>query len=252
MISGMYQAANGLMAQSLRLEVLTNNLANSDTPGFKEDLLAVMATTGGVAPSATPLEVVRPAGGAADSAPITLVGRQVTDHRPGILKRTENAFDLALPGEGYFVVETPQGPRYTRAGNFTLNAEGYLTTLGGHRVQGTNGPIKPNREGFVVDDRGRILDKGREVDSLRIVVPERLTDLTKEGYNLFQLAEGKSVRQIEQPAVRQSFLESSNVNVIQTMADMIAVLRTYEAHQRTIQSMDNAMRQANEDLGRVA
>jgi len=232
MKTSLYLAASGMVSQLGKLDVLAHNLANVETPGFKGDVVVPEGLRRG--------------------RPSTVGVSLATDPRPGPLRRTENPLDLALSGEGFFVIETPQGPRYTRAGNFTRDGEGDLATQAGDKVMGTDGPIRLPDQGFVVDTRGRILQGEREIGALRIVQPESPEDLVKEGGTLFTLREGApEPREAEAVTVRQGFLEASNVNVVQTVSRMLSTLRTYEAYQKIIQALDQSMDKAINELGRV-
>ncbi len=236
MQTSLYLAASGMVSQFHKLDVLVNNLANVETSGFKGDVVGlegVRRTKGGWSP---PMVVSRPA----------------ADLRPGPLRRTDNPLDLALDGEGFFVVDTPQGLRYTRAGNFSRDGEGYLITQAGYRVMGREGPLRlPDRE-FTVDSEGRILQGGNEVGAFQVVQPERPEDLVKESGTLFALREGAAEPgEAEAFEVRQGFLEASNVNGVETLSRMLATLRACEAYQKVIQALDQTMDRAINELGKV-
>ena len=234
MIQSLYTAASGMVAHQSRMDVLANNLANVDTPGFKADLVTIDQS-------------VIPQDGLSESIPVMStveVGRRGLSGAPGVLKATGNPLDLAIAGPGLFVVETPQGERYTRAGNFTRDTEGFLTTADGYRVLGTGGPIRVPDGGLVVDAVGR-LGGGQ---TLRIV---NGADLVKVGANLFAPAEGGRPADLPEGMVSQGQIEGSNVNVVMTMVEMLATMRTCEAYQKTIQALDQTVGQAANDLGRA-
>jgi flagellar basal-body rod protein FlgG len=201
-ISGLYTAASGMVALQTKLDVLANNLANADTPGFKADLLTMEA-------SATP--------------------------------------PAALSSFPPLVVQTPQGERYTRAGNFTRDAEGFLATPGGFRVLGTRGPVRVPDTGFRVAEDGSMAGGER----LRIVEGPGGGALVKAGANLFAPREaGAPPADAEGARVIQAHLESSNVNSIMTMVEMLSTMRAYEAYQKTIQGVEQAAGQAANEVGR--
>ncbi len=238
MIQGLYTAASGMVAHQIRLDMLANNLANVDTAGFKADLVALdvsVAPQDSMSNSSIPMSSV-------------LAGRPGVDPRPGPLKATGNPLDLAIVGPGLFVVETPQGERYTRAGNFAQDAGGFLTTQNGFRVLGSGGPIAVPETGLQMDETGRLATG----ETLRFVAGPERARLIKVGDNLFA-SEGEAGRPEDLPAARvvQGQVEGSNVNVVMTMVDMLATMRTYEAYQRTIQALDQTVGQAANDLGRV-
>jgi flagellar basal-body rod protein FlgG len=235
MIQSLYTAASGMVAHQSRMDVLANNLANVDTPGFKADLVTIDQS-------------VIPQDGLSESIPAMStveVGRRGLNGTAGVLKNTGNRLDLAITGPGLFVVETPQGERYTRAGNFIRDAEGFLATSDGYRVLGTGGPVRVPDGGLVVDATGR-LGGGQ---TLRIASG---ADLVKTGANLFAPTEGgQPPTDLAEGMVSQGQIEGSNVNVVMTMVEMLATMRTYEAYQKTIQALDQTVGQAANDLGRA-
>ena len=165
-----------------------------------------------------------------------------------MLKTTGNPLDLAILGPGLFVVDTPQGERYTRAGNFVRDAEGFLATHDGFRVRGTNGPVRVPDDGLRVDANGRVAGG----ESLRIVGGERLAGLVKVGGTLFAPLDGASPPEdVPEAKLVQGQLEGSNVNVVLSMVEILATMRTYEAYQKTIQALDQSVGQAANDLGRA-
>jgi flagellar basal-body rod protein FlgF len=238
MIQGLYTAASGMVAHQVRLDMLANNLANVDTTGFKADLLALDV-------SVTPQDSMSDS-----SLPMSsvLADRPGVDPRPGPLKATGNPLDLAIVGPGLFVVETPQGERYTRAGDFAQDAEGYLTTHGGLRVLGSGGPIAVPGTGLQIDETGRLATG----ETLRVVAGPERARLVKVGDNLFASEEGAArPEDLAGAKIVQGQVEGSNVNVVMTMVEMLATMRSYEAYQKTIQALDQTVGQAANDLGRV-
>jgi flagellar basal-body rod protein FlgG len=238
MIQGLYTAASGMVAHQSRIDTLANNLANVDTPGFKADLVTIDQSA---------LPVDRLSDGSAPMSTVE-VGRPGINQAPGVLKTTGNPLDLAILGSGLFVVETPQGERYTRAGNFVRDAEGFLATQDGFRVLGAGGPVRVPDTGLRVDANGRLAGG----ESLRIVGDESLAGLVKVGGALFAVADGAAPPP-ERPeaSIVQGQIEGSNVNVVMSMVEMLATMRTYEAYQKTIQALDQSVGQAANDLGRV-
>ena len=164
----------------------------------------------------------------------------------GSFKNTGAATDIALAGEGFFAVQTPAGERYTRAGNFLIGKEGILETKEGYPVLGDNGIIRVQDKHFKVNDDGLItVDGDKTVDRLKLVRFENERYLKKQGENLWvdtaisgkaHIAEGN-----ERPGLLQEYVETSNVNVVNEMVQMIEVNRAYEANQKTIQTEDTMM-----------
>lgn len=182
-----------------------------------------------------------------------------TDHSNGPLKRTDNDFDLALVGKGFFCVQASDGVHYTRKGDFTLNSEGVLVTRNGWPVLGDRGEIKINGTEnphkyakFAVDEQGNVAVNGKQVDSLRIVDFDELNRLTKMGDTLFKPpgAEPNEIK-VEDVKISQGFIELSNVDSVAMMTEMIEVMRGYESYQKIILTADETYSQAINKVGTV-
>lgn len=273
MLRGIYTGAAGMAVQQNRLDALSNNLANVDTTGYKRDtpiqkafpeLLLRRMSDDGV--RQFPLRHFPV--GSYDVAPVVgKVGTGVetneyyTVFSQGPLKQTDNAFDLALEGEGFFAVQTPYGERYTRNGSFLIGPEGMLVTKQGYPVLGEDGPIQLKLNNFVVDEDGVIYqneslaqdpdrlvsmrenewDETERVDRLRLVTMRETRYIRKQGDSLWNTTDESGEARImenERPTVRQGFLETSNVNPVTEMVQLIEVNRAYEANQKAIQSQD--------------
>lgn len=245
MISGLYTAASGLMAQTAKMDLLSDNLANAATPGFKGDMMLV---EGGAQSGLQPAFFKE--GLASVSQPVR-AGRRITDFSRGLIHETGNPLDLANSGPGYFVVQTPRGARFTRAGNFAIDAEGRLKTQDGNPLLGAKGPIQVPGGRFVVDNSGRIRAEGKEVDRLRVVDPAPDT-LLREGGSLFAAkpiaGDAPAAEGVE---IRQGFLEGSNVDPVGALMQLMVSLRASEAYQRVIHALDETLGQAVGDLGRI-
>ena len=154
--------------------------------------------------------------------------------------------DFAINGSGFFVIETSKGLRYTRDGRFTLNSQGELVTLDGHRVMGTGGPIViPQRGEIKVDRSGTIRVNGRVVDTFLIVDFPPTGGISKEGENRFTVSSNLQPLP-SNVEVLQGYVEESNVEIVKEMVEMIATLRNYESYQKAIQAMDSTVQQLNE------
>ena len=280
MIRGLYTGASGMVVQMHRLDTISNNLANVDLNGYKRDtainkafpeiLLRRMNDDGMFVFPLGSIDTTPIVGKLGTGAELNEVFTAFTQ---GSLKQTENPFDLALEGQGFLTVLLPDGERYTRNGSFLLNDEGYLVTKRGEFVMGENGPIKVKKNNFVIDQDGVIYQNStfagderrlvsleenewenlERVDRLKIVDFNRPRYLKKMGDSFWRDTEESGPAQIAvgdgRPKVRQGFLESSNVNVVTEMVQMIEVQRTYEANQKMIQTQDSLLgRLINEAL----
>jgi flagellar basal-body rod protein FlgF len=280
LIRGLYTGASGMVVQMHRLDTISNNLANVDLNGYKRDtainkafpeiLLRRMNDDGMFVFPLGSIDTTPIVGKLGTGAELNEVYTAFTQ---GSLKQTENPFDLALEGEGFLSVLLPDGERYTRNGSFLLNDEGYLVTKHGEFVLGENGPIQAKKNNFVIDQDGVIYQNAtysgderrlvsleenewenlERVDRLKIVDFKRPRYLKKMGNSFWKDTEESGPAEIavgdRRPKVRQGFLESSNVNVVTEMVQMIEVQRTYEANQKMIQTQDSLLgRLINEAL----
>lgn len=255
MSGDIYLAAAGALACEKRLQLISNNLANADTVGFKMDRGYMKQIDPAELPS---LSAQSPEDLATSRAHLFWNNFSMyTDYSNGALKQTGNAFDLALVGNGFFCVQTPDGVHYTRKGDFTLNSEGVLVTGNGWPVMGEGGEItvkgsaNPHRSAkFVVDEQGNVAVDGKQVGSLRIVDFEQTNLLSKAGDTLFKPpAAGLPETKAENVQVSQGYIELSNVDSVKMMTEMIEVLRGYESYQKIIQSADETYSQAINQVG---
>jgi len=251
-------AASGALAYEKRLHIISNNLANANTVGYKMDhgQFSVFNPADSADQSLqNPSET--------DTSQANLFWMQFnmyTDHTSGSLKNTGNDFDLALVGKGFFCVQKPDGVHYTRKGDFTLNSEGVLVTRNGWPVMGESGEITVKTEGdqhqykkFAVDEEGNVSVDGNQVGSLRIVDFPKPYRLTKMGDTLFKpAAAGPEATKAEDFKVSQGFVELSNVDVVKMMTEMIEVLRGYESYQKVIRTADEANAKAINEVGRIS
>jgi flagellar basal-body rod protein FlgF len=281
MVRGIYTGASGMIAQMGRIDVLSNNLANVDTPAYKKDTTIMKAF---------PEMLIRRVNddgvrvlpiGSYDLMPVigklgtgVEVNEVYTRFTQGSFKQTDNSFDLALEGKGFFSVMTDHGERYTRNGSFLVDRDGFMVTKDGWRVLGENGPIQIKKNNFMVDEDGNVFENAEyagdplrlvgmeenewndtvRLDRLKIVEFPKPRYIKKEGESLYretEYSEPSFVMQDGRPKVRQGFLESSNVNPVVEMVNLIEVHRTYEANQKMIQAHDNALGRVINEVGRV-
>jgi len=246
MYTGLYAAASGSMAQEKRLTILTNNLVNATTAGFKTDtpvfqvaplpvLIGPVALPGNIHPVVASLDPLQ----GRQSAQNQLFTVQ-TDFSQGIVRPTGNSLDLALEGEGFFVVAGLQGETYyTRQGTFSINAEGVLVTPNGLPVQGESGPLRVRSGRLEVDATGRVLVDGTFLDRLKLVDFAPPYPLQKAGETLFRAAVPNPAEQeVTGVVVHQGAIELSNAQPLRLLADVLQTSRAYEAYQKVIQAFD--------------
>jgi flagellar basal-body rod protein FlgF len=248
MNGALYSIVSGSLAASERLEIVTNNLANTSTAGFKAQYLVLRMVPQGTAPDAVGLDGVQPG-----STP-TVDLRTVTDFAQGPIRESGNPLDAALSGPGFFVVTTPQGERYTRQGQFQLDPAGFLVTAAGHRVQGAGGRDVQLAGGRVeIDANGGITVDGTPSAQLRLVDFAEPGALAPEGSALF-VATPDAVAIEQAPGatpttVIQGAIEAANVDAIKGLIELIDVARGYETYMRAIRQVDETVERAITDVG---
>jgi len=245
MIYGLYLSANGLLTQGMRADVISNNLANSSTTGFKRDFLALRQRDP---------EVLRQgAFGRETQRHLLAIGGAVEGSRShsifqqGAMKPTGNALDMAINGSGFFKVRDDQGKMYyTRDGAFIINNEGILTTQNGMPVlnQG-NGPIEVGAVGDLrIDEIGRIIADGEPIDQIGLFDVNDQDALHKVGENLFEAIEPVQEAPADTIALVTGHLESSSVSPIQEMTALIEAQRAYQANAKLIGIQDDTLGKA--------
>lgn len=225
---GLYVAATGMLAEMDRQNNLSNNLANLTTPGYKADYTTQRQFAQLLWNNRSSGEGIGVWGlGPATSA--------VSNMQQGSLQQTGNKYDLAIEGEGFFQVRTPQGIRYTRNGSFTVNSQGNLVTAQGYQVLSTTGgPLRVGgANNFQVNTDGSVFRDGVRVGQIAVVNvnnPQKLDG---------SLWTGQAAGQAQGSLVRQSQLEESNTNPITTITEITASQRAFEAGQRVLRSIDD-------------
>ncbi len=240
---GIYVALSGTLAQQKRLDVLTNNLANVNTPGFKKDK-AVFKMALPPPDNQTSLST-----GSLKDKVFVETNSIATDFSTASYNQTGNPLDLAIEGDGFFEVMTPQGTRYTRDGSFRRNEEGELVTTEGYKVMGDGGPIRIEGNGVKVDREGNVQVDGAPVGKLKVVDFPKPYPLKKEMENLYALPASVNAM-LSNAEIRQGYTEGANVSVIREMTSMIDVMRSYESYIKAMQSMDEATGKVINEVGR--
>jgi flagellar basal-body rod protein FlgF len=238
MNSGMYAALSGNLSALRRLDIIANNLANTSTAGFKADQIQFESVLAGVKnPS--------------KQDPSLSNERFSTDFSAGALQKSDNVLDVALDGDGFFVVNTPQGPAYTRQGTFRRGATGKLENADGYEVQGQNGSISVAGSRIQISGAGLVTVDGTAAGTLAQVDFPKPYALSKQGGGLFVPADPQAVPTPSTSQVKQGFVEGSNVKAVVEMARMIETSRYFESCAKAIKSYDDMASKAANDLGKV-
>jgi flagellar basal-body rod protein FlgG len=228
---GLYIAASGMLAEQTRQDQIANDLANASTPGYKADT-SVQSSFGSMLLENT--ATGRQVGSLGLGAQIT---RVVTNMNPAPLKQTDEPLDLALDGQGFFTVQTPQGRRYTRDGQLVVDGSGRLATATGYPVLDNAGRqiAVGGSDGLTIDAAGQVTRNGRTIATLGIA---SLTNPVKQGDTLFN---GTAGPRPAATVVRQGYLEGSGIDPTTAMVDMITSLRTFESDQKAVTSIDETL-----------
>ncbi|HET6466575.1 MAG TPA: flagellar basal-body rod protein FlgF [Nitrospiria bacterium] len=245
-MDSIYPALSGALALEKRLEIISNNVANVNTTGFKRSLAIFSGLDGDRQPGSSMPPVA-----------FETFDRVVYDYSSGPMRQTDAPLDLAIEGDGFFGVQTPEGVRYTRNGHFKMDDQGRIITSQGFPVLGGGGPITLPLGRVLVDSDGRISvaesesnGQRTEIDVLPVMVTQDPSGLVPVGESLFKASDGTAMSPAE-GQILQGSLEGSNVNPVEEMVSMIQVLRLYEAAQKTINTADEAAAKASTEVGKV-
>ncbi len=274
MITGLYSAASGMIVQERVQDVLAQNMAGSQMPGFRREEVVIRSfpdvmlssTYRGLSPSTTKDRFNHAIGRVGTGAGVNWVH---VDQARGMVKHTGNPTDFALMGDGYFTVMTMDGVRFTRAGDFLVDSEGYLVNSQGHHVigQGLNnqripGPIKVDDKNFYTDYFGQIhvenVDPASGItyytllDQMKIVDFDEPDRLFREPGNLFRVEPGDQdmITVPERYRVAQGYIEGSNSHPSTEMVKLIDSYRVHEASARVIRAIDQTLDKAVNQIAR--
>lgn len=259
MVKGLYTAYTGMRNEQRRMDILTNNLANSDTTGYKKEGVTSQSFDSMLAYRIKDLST--PGVDAKHIGDMTLgvkIGEVYTDYSQGPFKITDNTFDAALAGEGFFTIEFTNKAGetsilYTRDGNFNMTKEGYLVTQDGDFVIGTDGQhiqLSTTATDTRIDRGGRIYQEGTMRAQMQIADFENYDYLEKYGENLYRPLDGITERDAT-AEVYQGYLEAANVQTVYEMVQLIATSRAYETNQKVIQAHNDTLQIAANQIGKL-
>ena len=258
MLKGLYTAYTGMINEQHRMDTMTNNLANASTNGFKKEGATSQSFDSVLAYK---IKDTSQAGNLPKRiGNMTLgvkIGENYVDYSEGPLKETGNVLDLALSSNGFFTIEYTNkagetSTKYTRDGNFTMTAQGYLVTQDGDFVLGERGRrIRLNTtQDIGIDRMGNIYQDGAQVASLQITDFEDYDYLERYGENYFEPVEGARTVAAD-TQVYSGYLELANISVVTEMVNMIAIQRQYDANQKVITTYDDTLDKAVNQTGRI-
>ena len=266
MVKGLYTAYTGMVEEQRRLDVVSNNLANAATNGYKKEGITSQSFSDELAVKIKDTSAYNLNRKIGSMSMGVHVGETYTDYSQGSYDETGNETDLALDGDGFFALSFTDksgntSVKYTRDGAFTLNAQGYLVTKDGDYVLNANGAMNsdpgqanyiqldPNQT-FTVNELGQIYQNGALMGQIGVVNVADTNYLEHYGENMYQLVNGGQVV-ASNATVNQGFIEMSNVNVVNEMVDMITIARAYQAGQKMINAIDETLDKAVNQVGKV-
>ena len=238
MLNGLFSTFSGKFVNSRRLEIISNNIANVSTPGFKVSRPVFNAFTG----------EDESGNGMLQNTFVSMYDSYVNFAAAPMLETGSN-LDFAIEGNGFFVVSTKDGPMYTRNGKFTINPDKKLVTAEGDPVLGKGGEIPIDGEEFFVEKErsvfvGNASENKAFIDTVKIVDFEEKKYLRNYGKNLFVNIQEGAVEIIpENSTIRQGYYEASNVDIMREMIEMIHTIRAYEAYTKMGESLDSVLGQ---------
>ena len=263
MLRGLYVAASGMITETRRTDVIANNIANAASSGYKRDeaihqefapmlLKRINDNQDDAVTSFRGFRLEQRPPRVGNLGLGAYTAEIATDHMQGGMKTTGNMLDLAVSGEGYFAIQTPQGVRYTRDGSFYRQANGALVTARGQAVlNAQNRPIMlPDSANITIGAKGEIMDGQRRIDTLQFVQFDDRRAVLKQGDNLYRPQQGAQP-QAATGDIQQGMLENSNVNIASEMVSLINNYRIYEAGSRALVTQDSMTDKTVNEVGRT-
>ncbi|CDZ77068.1 Distal rod protein [Legionella massiliensis] len=233
MIDAIQAAQISMLQDQSRLQIINQNIANMQTPGYKRQLLDAVVFEQHLRPEAATVSQ-----GMQNSQILT----------QGTLVQSQNAKDLAIAGEGFFTVQTTEGIFYTRRGDLHINEHGELCSATGGLILGQAGVLRVDDNSFTIDSQGTVYIENRKVDQLNLVQFNNIQALKYRGQGLFETREVPSPI-TSSTRVLQGYLEQANVKSVDEMLEMVKTSRHFEASQRVMQTADHLLSTAINQLG---
>lgn len=257
MVRGLYTAYTGMINEQKRLDIISNNLANSATVGYKEenvtsrsfkDMMAIKIRDGSNAYIDEPIGTFNPG---------VKIGETYMDWGQGSLRETGNTYDLAIQGDGFFTMRVTDSNgnssiKYTRCGTFKCTLDGYIVDAEGNHLQGSSGDLQVpvDAHEIAIKEDGSVFADGVLVGTVMLTDFEDYNYLELYGDNMFNAVDGATIKD-STGILEQGFTEQSNVNVISEMVSMITITRAYEAGQKMIRTQDSMLDASVNQIGKV-
>ncbi len=250
MLRSFYIAGTGMLTQRSKMDIIINNITNSDTVGYKKDQVISRSFGDMLLDRLNDPSVLTQTYVGGQNTGV-YVDELSTDFKQGPIEPTEQQSDLAITGDGFFSIQTPNGVRYTRSGNFQVDANGTLLTQEGYYVMGQNGGmINVGTGDFTVKGDGTVFVNGQAVNKIQVVQFADTGVLRKAGDNLYYPNGGAQPQVMNNPSITQGALEGSNTEIGREMADMLMTNRAYESSQRILKMVDESLAKTVSEIGR--
>ncbi|MDA8083641.1 MAG: flagellar basal-body rod protein FlgF [Nitrospiraceae bacterium] len=237
MYKGIYIALSGATLKQTQVDIISQNLANASTLGYKKDKVAFQEYL---------LSQMNGQQNPNEERTLSDLATVKTDFSTGNIVRTGNPLDVAVDGTGFISLEDG---KYTRRGDLKLSNDGYIVTQQGTRVLGKNGPIRISGQGTIdINPSGDVSLDGLQIDRIKVVDFPDMNALRKSGEDTF---ETQQIPVVSKATVKQGYVETSNIEVVRELVQLIAAMREFEMAQKAVQSFDDATAKVTNDMARM-
>ena len=257
MVRGLYTAYTGMLNEEKRLDIISNNLANANTVGYKQESVTSQAFQQMLTIKIRDGSNAYVDEGIGKMSLGVKIGETYTDYGQGSMRQTGNTYDLAISGKGFFQIAVKDSKgnettEYTRNGNFKITKDGYVVdTEGNHRI-GSSGYIQvpTNVSDIAIGTDGRVYADGTVIDQIQLVDFADYDYLEKTNDIRYRAVDGATITDAT-GLIEQGYTEQSNVEAVTEMVDMIAITRAYESGQKVINTIDDMLSKATGQVGKV-
>ncbi|MCR5792813.1 MAG: flagellar hook-basal body protein [Lachnospiraceae bacterium] len=257
MLRGLYTGWTGMATEQKRLDIISNNIANAATTGYKQENVTSQAFAQVLTDKIRDSSVNYRTQAIGHMSLGVKPGEVYTTYDQGSLRETGNTYDLAIQGKGFFQVNVTNkdgsvSTRYTRDGSFTITRDGFVVDADGNRLQGANGDVQVpvDAANIAIDKAGRVVADNIVVDQITLVDFADYDYLLKVGDVSYRPVDGATIIDAD-GQIEQGYLEMSNVQAVTEMVKLISITRAYEANQKVIQSEDAIIDKAVNSVGRI-
>lgn len=257
MVRALYTAYTGMINEQYRMDIITNNMANADTCGYKEEGVSNQSFDSMLAVKINDESEHYNDRAIGNVSLGVKMGEVYTDFSQGSIRETGNTYDLAITGDGFFRMRVTDrngndSIKYTRAGEFQVTADGYIVDADGNHLQGESGDVQVSTDtvNVLITNAGEIYEDGAYTGRITLTDFEDYDYLSKFGNTMYTAVDGATEKEAS-GGIEQGWTEQSTVNIVSEMVDMITITRAYETNQKVITSVDRMLDQAVNSVGKV-